>query len=64
MYGPIESAWRIDGDAFHLDGTIPPNTSATVWIPGKDVTEGGQPSEPVVEIGAGRYAFESRLRNR
>ncbi len=63
MYGQIESAWRVDGDIFHLEVTIPPNASATVWMPGENVTESGQPSERTVEIGAGRYAFESQLRN-
>ncbi|MBN2128184.1 MAG: hypothetical protein JW741_01765, partial [Sedimentisphaerales bacterium] len=33
MYGAIESAWRIRGDKFHLQVTIPTNTTATVYVP-------------------------------
>src|SRR5207237_4046284 len=33
MYGTIESAWRIEGDTFHLNITIPPNATATVYMP-------------------------------
>ncbi len=46
MYGKIATAWRRDGGAFTLSVSIPPNTSATVWMPAKDaasVTESGRP---------------------
>ena len=33
MYGPIKSAWQIQGDTFTLKVTIPPNTTATVFVP-------------------------------
>ncbi len=33
MYGAIKSAWRIRGDKFRLQVTIPPNTTATVYVP-------------------------------
>jgi alpha-L-rhamnosidase len=42
--GPIASAWRIENGAFHLDVTIPANTTATVHVPTADasaITEGG-----------------------
>jgi alpha-L-rhamnosidase len=42
--GPVRMAWRIDGGAFNLDITIPPNMRATVMIPapaGSTVTESG-----------------------
>ncbi len=45
-YGRIVVNWRWEIDGFHLDLGIPPNTTATVSIPGQtvsDVTEGGQP---------------------
>ena len=33
IYGRIESNWKIKGDKFTLEVTIPPNTSATVHVP-------------------------------
>ena len=46
MYGAIRSAWKREGGKFTLDVTVPPNTTATVWLPAKDaaaVTEAGRP---------------------
>jgi alpha-L-rhamnosidase len=46
-YGPIVSHWRIEGGAFHLNVTAPPNTTATVALPAPSadsVTEGGRPA--------------------
>jgi len=43
--GTIISDWKIEGDEFVLDVTIPPNTSATVVIPAlgvENVKEGGK----------------------
>lgn len=45
--GPIAVAWRQDGDALSLDVSIPPNVTATVFVPAKDVaeiSEGGRPA--------------------
>lgn len=45
--GHIVSNWRCDGDAFHLDITVPPNTTATVIVPASDpdsVKESGIPA--------------------
>ena len=47
IYGEIVSDWRIKGDSFEMDVTIPANTTATVCVPAKDaesVTEGGVPA--------------------
>jgi alpha-L-rhamnosidase len=52
-HGVIESAWKIEGDGFHLDVVIPPNATATVRVP----FDGG-----THEVGAGRYAFDAKLR--
>ncbi|HOW17620.1 MAG TPA: family 78 glycoside hydrolase catalytic domain [Phycisphaerae bacterium] len=41
--GPVVSEWRIDGDAFVLDVTIPANTTALVYVPsdaGSAIREG------------------------
>ena len=46
LYGKIATSWKRDGGAFTLAVSIPPNTSATVWMPAKDaasVTESGHP---------------------
>ncbi len=43
-YGKIATSWKRDGAGFSLDVTIPPNSTATVWLPAKDaasVTESG-----------------------
>jgi alpha-L-rhamnosidase len=45
MYGPVVSAWKLDGDTFTLDVTVPANTRATVTLPTSDpgkVTENGK----------------------
>ena len=45
-YGRITSNWRREGGRLTMDVTIPPNTTATVYVPAKDaagVTESGKP---------------------
>jgi hypothetical protein len=47
MYGSIKSGWKIIENKFILDITIPPNTTATVYIPAQEiaaVTEGNRPA--------------------
>jgi hypothetical protein len=42
--GPITTEWRRDGEKLALDVTIPPNTTATIFLPAKsaaEVSEGG-----------------------
>ena len=36
--GTIASSWKRAGERFTLELTIPPNTTATVYIPAKDAT--------------------------
>ena len=45
-YGVAESSWKIEDEKFHLDTTIPPNTTALVFLPGAD--------DPI-EIGSGTW---------
>ncbi|QDV81620.1 Bacterial alpha-L-rhamnosidase [Stieleria magnilauensis] len=43
--GTIRSDWKVDGDAFHLQVSIPANTTATVYLPTGDsasITESGK----------------------
>jgi alpha-L-rhamnosidase len=47
MYGTIASRWERNGNQLRLDVTIPANTTATVYVPSKDVTavtESGRPA--------------------
>ncbi len=46
QYGTLASAWRLDGSAFTLDVTVPPNTWSTVTLPAVRVDlvqESGRP---------------------
>jgi len=48
MYGLIRSHWKKTTAAFDWQISIPPNTTATICIPGKD---------SVFELGSGDYSF-------
>ena len=69
IYGKIISDWKgSPAGPFSLKVTIPPNTSAKVFLPivsGANFTEDGKPVEAqpengsnVIQIGSGSYAFE------
>lgn len=40
IHGPIETHWKKAGRGLHLKVTIPPNTTATVSIPVRDIASG------------------------
>lgn len=77
--GPIEVQWRVEGARFFLDLEVPPNTTASVRIPGRlaTTTEGDSPLSMavgierlreeadaiVVRVGSGRYHFVSEGRD-
>lgn len=45
--GPIGCQWRVEAGKLQMNVTIPPNTTATVYVPTTDigsVTEGGKPA--------------------
>jgi alpha-L-rhamnosidase len=45
LYGPIVSDWKIEGGAFVEKVAVPPNTTATIYLPANDaaaVTEGNK----------------------
>jgi alpha-L-rhamnosidase len=47
MHGRIQTHWRRTADSLEMEVTIPPNTSATIYVPARDpsaVTEGGKPA--------------------
>ncbi|MEU2349181.1 glycoside hydrolase family 78 protein [Modestobacter sp. NPDC049651] len=51
-YGPAAVSWTVAGDAFALELTVPPNTTAEVALP-----DGGD----VLEVGSGRHLFERTI---
>lgn len=68
LYGTIASEWKRDGAAVTLNVTVPPNTTATVYMPAA-----AQPSTPdgakflrmeggraVFDIASGSYSFTAR----
>lgn len=50
IHGRISSSWKLDGKSFHWEISVPPNTIATVHVPGSDksnVTNDGKPVDDV-----------------
>jgi len=46
-YGRIVSNWKREGEKLSMNVTVPPNSTATVFVPAKDaasVTESGKPA--------------------
>lgn len=72
LYGPVSSSWKRSGGALQLEVAIPPNTTATIYVPGTGkVTEAGglQPARvergyTVFETGSGNYRFTSESPSR
>jgi len=51
--GRIATAWCLRNGAFELELTVPPNTTATVYVPARDrasVTEQGRPLEEAIGV--------------
>jgi alpha-L-rhamnosidase len=47
VYGKISSSWQREGDKLTLSVTVPPNTTAEVYVPAKEaekITESGKPA--------------------
>jgi alpha-L-rhamnosidase len=53
-YGEIASSWTKRGNRFKLSITVPPNSTATVIIPGPRPTR--------TEVGSGKHEFETQIR--
>lgn len=49
--GTIASDWRVANGTFHLDLTVPANTTAEVVLPGR----------PARTVGSGTYRFETPM---
>jgi alpha-L-rhamnosidase len=69
IHGEIVSDWRIENGTFKLSVTVPPGTTATVFVPGKGPVR--TPARPSPSAGAngnrsyevtpGSYSFEAAL---
>ncbi len=66
--GKVASSWKREGEAFTLNISVPPGSTATVRVPGKTgfkAPPGAQPRSNeaeacLYEIGSGEHQFESR----
>ena len=65
MYGRIESSWKREGNKLTMTVMVPPNTKATVFVPGTGVREGGKSAKEsqsgAIEVGSGTFTFVSVL---
>ncbi len=65
LHGPIQSFWKRDGRTLQMEVTIPPNTTAAIYVPstGKVAEAGGlkparvEQGYTVFETGSGTYRF-------
>lgn len=61
LYGKLRSAWKIENNTFSLALVVPPNSSATVYLPAfnqqKVTLNGESTAKPVYELDAGDYHF-------
>jgi alpha-L-rhamnosidase len=74
-YGQIVSNWNIEKNRFLWNVTIPPNSTATVYVPGKDIKVNGtnvseledikylhhENDRSLLSVGSGDYVFSSDL---
>jgi alpha-L-rhamnosidase len=72
IHGAIASDWRIENGTLKLDVTVPPGTTATVYMPGAGPAQvtprslraksaGAENGRAVFEVESGKYSFESKL---
>ena len=55
-FGTLSSGWKIDGGKLAVDAIIPPNTTATIYLPAaneSDITEGGKKLSLIKDIKVG-----------
>ena len=77
-YGTIRSDWSRKDGVLTMEISVPVNTTATVFIPGELITEGGVPANEaegvtlqrregdrqVFSVASGSYRFEAKIKNR
>lgn len=66
-YGAIASSWTRSAGTLTLKVTVPPNTTATIYVPGMAATEAGglkaamqESGATVFETGSGSYTFTAK----
>jgi alpha-L-rhamnosidase len=72
--GPVRSRWRVQDRTFRLEVSIPPNSTATVWVPGdharvenlkrsqrRSIRTESTGGVTAFTVPAGRYVFVSSL---
>jgi alpha-L-rhamnosidase len=70
IHGKIISDWRIENGTFKLSVTVPPGTTATVFVPGEGLVHtqarrsppAGGSGDRRFEVAAGTHSFETALR--
>ncbi len=65
-YGRIEISWKREGNKLTLDVTTPPNTTATIIVPGQDANPDSDEcvermGESTFKVQSGHYRFTSQL---
>jgi alpha-L-rhamnosidase len=55
LYGLIQSDWKIEGGAFVWSVAVPPNTTATVYVPARDVDAVNEGDRPAAEAKGVRF---------
>ena len=53
VYGEIVSDWKINSGVFELNVTIPANTTATVYLPGRNKG---------IKTGSGKYQYKIKMK--
>jgi alpha-L-rhamnosidase len=68
IHGEIVSDWRIENGSFRLNVTVPPGTTATVFVPGKGPirtnaqrSPSSRSSDRIFEVAPGTHSFEAAL---
>jgi alpha-L-rhamnosidase len=61
LYGPISCSWKRQGGKVELDVSVPPNTSATLYLPRRFETGSGPLTDGIrmVELQAGMHHFQA-----
>jgi alpha-L-rhamnosidase len=60
--GPITSSWKIEGERFILNVTIPVNSTATVYMPARDTADVSESGHPIARAKGVKFLrFENGL---
>jgi hypothetical protein len=54
-YGRVVSNWKREGGTVSMEVTIPPNTTATVYVPAQDATDVTESGRPIAEAQGVRF---------